>query len=87
MLRIVLVLVARQQAAGINPALSQVPEHRIAPNAALTDAEVLRLHAQHIVHGETFGPKSGLPRKGAPESDAGGGEYNGAKKPIRDGRW
>jgi diguanylate cyclase len=62
-LRIVLTLMARQQAAfhpasyalwyehaaGINPSLSQVLEQRIATNTALTDGEVLRLHAQYTV--------------------------------------
>ena len=63
-LRLTVALMARQDAsfhpasyalwyehvAGINPALSQVLEQRIATNTRLTDSDVLRLHAQYVVH-------------------------------------
>ena len=62
-LRMVVAFMARQQAAfypasyalwyehaaGINPALSQVLEQRIGSGTSLSDEEVLRLHAQHIL--------------------------------------
>ncbi len=63
LLRLVLPLMARQSAAfhplsyalwyehvsGINPALTQVLEKKLVGDAPLTDDEVYRLHAQHIV--------------------------------------
>jgi diguanylate cyclase len=63
LLRLVLPLMARQSAAfhplsyalwyehvcGINPTLTQVLEKKLAGNAPLTDDDVYRLHAQHIV--------------------------------------
>src|SRR3982751_4041545 len=62
LLRLVLPLMARQSAAfhplsyalwyehvsGINPALPQILEKKLAANAPVTDEEVNRLHAQYI---------------------------------------